>query len=76
MDWDDEFDDEDYELSPDELADIKRSVQDIDAGYFYTSSRCEEDGTWIIECNKCKRKAPMLERPFPHKLYCPMRKAE
>lgn len=52
-------------------ADLKRSLQDANDGYTYTMGR-DEDGLFM-QCNKCGRKAPIMERPFPHKYACPMR---
>jgi hypothetical protein len=68
----DELDDEDF--SPEDVAKIKRSIQDANMGLTYLSYKDEETGEYMFKCNKCKRSATMEERPFPHKLDCPMRK--
>ena len=69
-----EFDDEEFELSPDDVAKIKRGIQEANMGYTYLFYKDEETGEYMFKCNKCKRSATMGERPFPHKLNCPMRK--
>ncbi len=50
---------------------LKRSIQDANDGFTYTGGR-DEDGLFM-KCNKCGRKAPVFERPFPHKYECPMK---
>ena len=81
IDWDDYMDEEwtdgeddwgdDDEFSPEEIAQIKRAQQDANMGYTYTSVYI--DGEHHFKCNKCGRSAPLRERPFPHKLNCPLR---
>ena len=75
-DWEDfededEWDDDD-ELSPEDLADIKREEQDANMGFGYETVFDEVDGV-KLRCMKCKRMAGLGERPFPHKFDCPMR---
>jgi hypothetical protein len=67
---DDEFWDD--ELSPEDIADLKRSLQDANMGFTFTTVTMENGG-WGFKCNKCKRIAEIRERPFPHKFDCPMR---
>lgn len=75
-----DFDDDSYteddledEFSPDDVAKIKRSIQDANMGLTYLFFKDEETGEYMFKCNKCKRSATMEERPFPHKMDCPMR---
>jgi hypothetical protein len=42
-------------------------------GLTYTMLKTD-DGSFVFKCNKCGRSAEVHERPFPHKLNCPMRK--
>jgi hypothetical protein len=67
-DWD-----EDFELSPEEIASIKRGIQEANEGLTYEMLKTE-DGEFMFKCNKCGRSAELHEKPFPHKLNCPMRK--
>jgi hypothetical protein len=55
--------------SEEEIASIKRALQDAQDGFTYEVL----DGG-KTRCNKCGRVGKFLERPFPHKLECPMRK--
>lgn len=71
MDEDFEFGD-DFELTPEEIADIKRGIQEANMGFTYEMLKTE-DGSFAFKCNKCGRSAEIHERPFPHKLNCPMR---
>jgi hypothetical protein len=64
---------EDFELSPEDIASIKRGIQEANDGLTYTMLKTE-DGSFAFKCNKCGRSAELHERPFPHKLNCPMRK--
>jgi hypothetical protein len=72
-DWDDGEDEwGDDELTPDEIADIKRAEQDANMGFTYEMTH-DEDGNIAFKCNQCGRVGEIRERPFPHKLNCPMR---
>lgn len=69
-------DDDDFELTPELEAQFHRSMQDINDGLFYTMLVDEEfKATREMQCNKCKRIGGWLERPFPHKFECPLRRA-
>ena len=71
--FDDEFDDEELdEFSPEMIAELKRRMQDANDGFTYEMVML--DGERAFKCNKCGRTAPIHDRPFPHKLNCPMRK--
>lgn len=72
-DFEDEDWDDDFELSPEDIAKIKRGIQEANMGLTYTMVK-SEDGDFTFKCNKCGRVAAIHERPFPHKLNCPMRK--
>jgi hypothetical protein len=72
----------DWEPSEEEIAKIKQGMQEANMGLTYTMLN-DEDGlekdengdlTWRVECNKCGRIGSMMEKPFPHKFDCPMRK--
>lgn len=75
------FDDEDafsesggfdeWEPSAEEIAQIKRAMQDANDGFTYRMLNPGVD--WSCECNKCGRVGDLLEKPFPHKLDCEMR---
>ena len=54
-------------------AELKQSIQDCNDGFTYEMLPDEGEG-WRFKCNKCDRVADIHERPFPHKLNCPMRK--
>lgn len=64
---DDEFE---FDIDPEEL---KRSIQDCNDGFTYEMLFGDDHKPWDTRCNKCKREGNMMERPFPHKLNCPMR---
>jgi hypothetical protein len=74
IDWDENDDtfDED-ELSPEEIAEIKRGMQDAMMGFAYEMID-GEDGSFAFKCGKCSRVASIHERPFPHKFDCPMKR--
>lgn len=66
--------DDEYIPTPEEEAEIKRSIQDCNDGLTYLMLT-DEDGnlTWDLQCEKCKRVGNFFkDRPFPHKLNCPM----
>jgi hypothetical protein len=70
---DDEWEDIDDELTPEEIADIRRDIQDANLGFAYEMVD-GEDGGFAFKCGKCGRVASIHERPFPHKLNCPMKR--
>lgn len=67
--------DYDFEMTPELEARLKRSIQDCNDGLTYTMLT-GEDGhlTMEIQCNPCGRVGTLGERPFPHKLNCPMKR--
>jgi hypothetical protein len=69
----DKYDDDWDGWSPEEEADIRRAMQDLRAGFSYTMVRGEDGKLNMKRCNKCQRIGGFVERPFPHKLNCPMR---
>lgn len=75
FDEDEGFDEEDFEEpTPEDIAEIKRGIQDIRMGYGY--EMLKTDGRYYFKCLKCGRTADMdLRRneTFPHKFDCPMR---
>lgn len=73
---DEEWDGDDgWDPTEAELAEIERAMQDLRDGFGYEWLSDEEGGMGMMfKCMKCGRKADMTERPFPHKLDCPMRK--
>jgi hypothetical protein len=60
-----------WELSPEDIASLKRSMQDANDGLTYTLIPGSE---MKFRCNPCGREANIDEIPFPHKLNCPMKK--
>ena len=61
--------------SPEELKKIKRSMQEANMGLTYEMLFDKREGhEWDVKCNPCGRVGSMMEKPFPHKLVCPMRK--
>jgi hypothetical protein len=72
-DFEDEcdFDDENDELTPEEIAEIKRGDQDVMMGFAYEMVDGEEG--LAFKCGKCGRIASIREKPFPHKFDCPMK---
>lgn len=70
----DEFDDSDFELTPEMEAELKCAMQDMHDGFSYLM--LEKDGklTGEFQCNKCGRVGKPMEKPFPHKLNSPMRR--
>jgi hypothetical protein len=71
-DFEDEGWEEDFELSEEDIAKIKRGIQEANMGFTYEMVKDEEG--FVFKCNQCGRQAEIHERPFPHKLNCPMRK--
>jgi hypothetical protein len=82
----DDFNDEEYEGSNDSLddfrdelddpefqAELKRRMQDCNDGFTYELLFDEDDEHIKMKCNKCGRIGVLGERPFPHKLECPMK---
>jgi len=67
-----DFDDLDFEFTEEEIAEIRRAEQDANMGF--TFEHTYVDGKSCLKCNKCERTAEFGERPFPHKLNCPMRR--
>ena len=63
---------DDWGLSPKDIATIKRAVQDANDGLTYTLIT---GSSLRFRCNPCGREADIDERPFPHKLNCPMKKS-
>jgi len=71
----DEFEPSDWEMSEEDIAKIKRSIQEANMGLTYTMLFDEREGhEWDMQCNPCGRIGSMMEKPFPHKFDCPMRK--
>ncbi len=67
--------DDDFDLSPEEIASLRRSMQEANDGLTYEMMRDEEGNlTWDLKCGKCGRVGGFRERPFPHKLNCVMRR--
>lgn len=62
----------DWDPSPEEIAEIERSIQDMNDGFGYEWLN-DAEGVMVFKCLKCGRTADMHERPFPHKYDCPMR---
>jgi hypothetical protein len=62
---------EDYELSEEEKRSIEESLTDLDQGFFYTSV---EGAPLTMKCNKCGRVGELLDRPFPHRIDCELKK--
>lgn len=66
------------EFDPNDCADpegavrrVKEATQDVNMGLFYT---VVGPGLWDVRCNKCHASGnSRKDRPFPHKLNCPMR---
>ena len=79
-DWDDYMDEgyeeedsfPDLELTPEDIAELKRRQQDANMGFTY--GYVEIDGKFGFRCNKCGRVAGGYEKPFPHKFNCPMKR--
>ena len=69
-----DFDDD--EFTPEEIAKIKRAEQDANMGFTYEMLPSDGDYGFKFKCNKCGRTADFHERPFPHKLNCPMRRVD
>jgi hypothetical protein len=67
-----EFDIDDWEPTPEEIASIERAMQDMNDGFGY-EWLTDEPGLMVFKCLKCGRTAELHERPFPHKYDCPMR---
>ena len=73
---------DDWEPTEEEIAEIERSIQDCNDGFTYTmindddGLEKDEDGnlTWRVRCDKCGRIGNMMEKPFPHKFDCEMKK--
>jgi hypothetical protein len=72
-DFEDEDWEEDFELTPEDIAKIKRGIQEANMGFTYEMLKTD-DGSFAFKCNKCGRTGEIHEKPFPHKLNCPMRK--
>jgi hypothetical protein len=71
----DEFEDLDFDLTLQQMAELECSIQDCNDGFYFTNVEDEEGHlTRELECNKCKRIGKMLERPFPHRFDCPMKR--
>lgn len=64
-------DDFDYEFSPDDIAKIKRSIQEANMGFTFEMLHTEEG--YFFKCNKCGRQGAFHEKPFPHRFDCPMK---
>lgn len=64
--------DDEFDFDIDE-AEIKRSIQDCNDGFTYTMLFGDDHERWDMKCNKCGRVGSLMERPFPHKLNCPMK---
>jgi hypothetical protein len=71
LDWGE--DGEGWEPTEQEIAEIERAMQDMRDGFGYEWLH-DEEGEMVFKCMKCGRTADLHERPFPHKLDCPMRK--
>ena len=69
-----EFEDADFddEFTPEQIAQIKRAEQDANMGFTYEMLK-DDEGDFVFKCSKCGRVGGVCERPFPHKLNCPMR---
>jgi len=66
---------DDWEPTPEQIASIKRSIQDANDGMTYEMLFDKSEGhKWDVKCNQCGRVGSMMERPFPHKLNCRMRR--
>jgi hypothetical protein len=66
---------DDWEPSPEQIAKIKRAMQEANDGLTYTMLFDEREGhKWDMKCNPCGRVGNLMEKPFPHKLNCPMRR--
>ena len=63
---------EEFEWTPELEAELLRAEQDMNDGFYYTSLMENGKLSHDIKCNKCGRVGKLLERPFPHKLGCPM----
>jgi hypothetical protein len=73
--FEEEFEPSDWEPTPEEIAQIEQGMQDLNDGFGYEMLNDDEGKlTWTFKCLKCGRIAELHERPFPHKLECPMRK--
>jgi hypothetical protein len=65
----------DFELTPEEVKRIKRAMQEANDGLTYEMLFDKREGhQWDVKCNPCGRVGNMMEKPFPHKLDCPMRR--
>lgn len=71
-DFEGNFGDLDDEFSPDQIAKIKRAMQDCNDGFTYEMLKTD-DNSFAFKCNKCGRSAGIQERPFPHRFDCPMK---
>jgi hypothetical protein len=60
------------EFTPDELAKIRRGIQEANMGFTYEMLKTD-DGCYVFKCNKCNRSAGIGEKPFPHRFNCPMK---
>jgi len=67
-----DFDGDDIEFSPEEIAKIKRGIQEANMGFTYEMLKTD-DGEYVFKCNKCGRQAEVREKPFPHRFDCPMK---
>ena len=67
-----EFSPDDIEFSPEEIAKIKRSIQEANMGFTYEMLKTD-DNRFVFKCNKCGRSADIGEKPFPHRFDCPMK---
>jgi hypothetical protein len=67
-----DFDYDDDDFSPEEIAKIKRGMQEANMGYTYEMLKTD-DGSFAFKCNKCGRSAEIHEKPFPHRFNCPMK---
>ena len=67
-----DLDDEDFEFTEEEIAEIRRAEQDANMGFTFTHTYV--DGKSVLKCDKCGRTAEFGERPFPHKYNCPMKR--
>jgi len=67
---DDGFDE--FELSDEDIASIKRSIQDANDGFTY-EMLFDDNESLACKCNKCGRIGNMLEKPFPHRFDCLMK---
>lgn len=65
---------DEFGITQEELeANLKQAVQDCNDGFTYTMLQ-DENGKigHDLRCDKCQRVGKLFERPFPHKLNCPM----